>query len=378
MTSEKNILIVSKSADPGGLEFHVLDLIKGFSDANKVYLMVPDGTLVDSYKNAGAEVILFYPKSSLDIDFIKKTYEFCKKYRIHIVHANELINSQAVFSAFLAGVYKRVYHVHTPFLYWKYSNIFIKLVKTIPNWIINFITANFFSTDVICLTPQIKTHRIVNELIWPSKLKVIPNAVPVEKLAHKPLYEDLNVIKQKYGIPLNKVIIGTISRLSREKGHMSLLKSFDKLNKEKPNVYFLLLAGGGDLEEEYEKYAEEHFSKSYCITGKFEENEKIQLLYSIDYAVFPSLAEGFGYVLTEFMSAQIPTLASDLPVLKYVGGTGIWYFRRGDYLDLYSNLNNILIMSDALINEKTSKAFKEVQKYSIEAFIQNYSVIYGN
>ena len=146
ITSEKNILFVLKSSQPGGVEFHVLDLVKGFSKANRVYVMVPPGPLIEQYEKEGATVLRKYPKSSFDTKFIKYVNLFCKEKRIHIIHTHELISSQALIGAFLAGVKKRVHHVHTPFLLWKYPSFFRKIVKTIPNWLYNIFIANLIAS----------------------------------------------------------------------------------------------------------------------------------------------------------------------------------------------------------------------------------------
>ena len=378
MLSEKNILIVSKSSQPGGLEFHVLDLIKVFAPANKVYVMVPPGPLTEDYRNAGAQVIIEHPSSALDFFFINRVKNFCRSNSIHVLHAHELINATAVFSAFLAKVPKRVYHVHTPFLFWRYKNFFEKILRIPFNWFANFVIANVFSTDVICLTPQIKRHRIFFEFILPYKLRVVPNAVDVGRISKRPTIQEINNFKKLHRIPLDKVVIGNISRLTQEKDHMTLLKAFNKLNTEFPQKYFLLIAGGGDYETEYWDYADQNFPKLCLITGRFEEKDKLNFMCSIDYAVFPSLAEGFGYVLAEFMAAKIPIIASDLPVLKHVGGLGVWYFRRGDIGALYNQLKFVLSLSDNLANEKITKAYQKVQEYSLDSFAKNYSTIYAS
>lgn len=377
MISEKNILLISKSSQPGGLEFHILELVKIFSPSNNVYVFVPEGPLVEEYAKAGAQVNILHPKSPFDFDYVAKVENFCRDNRIHVVHTNELICGQALFGALMAKVPKRIYHVHTPFLLWKYSNIFKKIVKTPINWLANFFYANFLATDVICLTPMIKKHRILFEWVLPFKLKVIPNAIDLERFSKVPSYEELAQMKRKLGIPQDKVVIGNVSRLTREKGHMVLIKAFQELDKEFPDKYHLLIAGGGELEQQYSDYCEYYLTGRYSFTGKFAEEDKVKIIHTINYAVFPSFAEGFGYVLTEFMASKIPVIASNLPVLKYVGGLGVWYFHKGSVKDLFTRLKEVTSLSDSMINDKLKLAYVKLNEYSITSFAKNYSTVYG-
>jgi glycosyltransferase involved in cell wall biosynthesis len=378
MTSAKNILIVSaKSADFGGVEFHVLDLIKAFSGANRVYVMCPRGKLVSEYKKAGAQVLIKTPQAPYDFSFANYVKNFCKDKNIHVVHSHELISAQGIFGAFLAKVSKRVWHVHTPFLQWKHSNILKKIFKNTLNWITNFFIANIFSTDVIALTEGIKKERVRKEWVFYKKVKVIPNAVDTKKFSKKPTSLKLNAVYKKYSIQKNKTIIGNLSRTSAEKGQTVLLEAFKAINEHLPNKYHLLIAGGGELEEKYKDYANSNFKDNYTITGKFDEQDKNALYHLMDYFVFPSFAEGFGYVLVEAMSAGRVVLASDIDVLKNVGGSGVVYFKSGISKDLVKKLESVFLMGNTekklLLQQNSSK----VQEYSFEAFVKNYSTVYG-
>lgn len=377
MVSEKNILYVLKSAQPGGMEFHVLDLVKGFSKANRVYVMVPDGPLVSQFEEAGATVLKIYPKSSVDFKFIISVRKFCRENRAHIVHTHELISSQALIGALLAGVKKRVYHVHTPFLRWKYRNPVVKFLNSIPNWIYNFLVANFIATDVIALTRSIKLHRVFFEMVFPSKIRVIPNSVDVDRFSKiiDPLR--LSRFKKLKKIPENRIIFGVVSRITAEKGYFTLIKAFKMLNDQSPRRYFLLLAGGGDLMKEVDDFCRQNFPTNYLITDRFDEEEKTFYLQSMDYFVFPSLAEGFGYVPLEALSSRIPTLVSNLPVLRDVLGKSVSYFTPNNVTDLHSKMVQLIKIRESDKEEIVKYGLATAREYTFDAFIKNYTAVYG-
>ena len=373
----KNILIISsKSADFGGLELHVLDLIKAFADLNKVYVLCPNGSLVREYEKHGAVVYLKTPRNPYDFSFAVFVKNFCAKNKINVVHSHELISALGLFGAFLASVKIRIWHVHTPFLLWQHKNVFVKLLKSTLNFLVNFVVANFFATKVVALTPQIKNHRLFCELVWYKKIVVIPNAVDVTKFIKEPLKSEIYAFKKLNNIPTNKIIIGNMSRTSAEKGQIYLLKAFNLLNKKFPNKYFLLIAGGGDLQSTLTQYANENFKNDYLITGKFKEADKVLYLKVMDIIVFPSLAEGFGYVLVESMASGRPVVSSNISVLKYVGGSGVYYFKSKDYKNLYSVLQKVLFLSPAVLLKNKQLNITRAQNFSFNNFKNSYSKLY--
>ncbi len=374
----KSILIISsKSADFGGVEYHVLDLVKGFFSKNKVFVMCPKGALVDLYKSAGAEVLTVAPNAPYDFGFALYVKKFCKSKNIDIVHCHEIISAQGMLGAFLAGVKVRIWHVHTPFLYWKHRNLVIKITKSILNWITNFFIGNFFATVNIALTQEIKKHRKTFELVIFKPIIVIPNAVDLAYFSRKIDSDSLTEFKKSLNIPENRIIIGNMSRTSAEKGQDLLLQAFNTINKKFPNKYFLLIAGGGELESEYKKYCDLNFKDSYLITGKFSNEDKVNFLKIMDFFVFPSLAEGFGYVLVEAIACKIPVISSDLPVLQNVGGKNLYYFKSGDAKDLEKVLEQVLVKLDEETKQKNiDKTFQKIQEYSFENFIKNYNEVY--
>jgi len=377
MVSGKNILIVSsKSADFGGVEFHVLDLIRVFSRANNVYVLCPRGSLVPRYEKAGAKVIIKTPSSPYDFSFAIFVKDFCNKNYIHIVHAHELISAQGLFGAFLARVKKRVWHVHTPFLQWKHSSFLKSLIKHPVNWLVNFVVANFFATDVIALTKEIRKERITKELVFYKKVWTIPNAIDVKKFKKQPPLSEISKVYKKYSIPKNKFVIGNLSRTSAEKGQDTLIKAFNNLYKQNDHDYHLLVAGGGVLQKEYKEYCNKNFKDSFTITGRFDEEDKNALYHVMDLFVFPSLAEGFGYVLVEAMASSLNVISSNLPVLKNVGDEGVMYFKAGSVDDLTEKINQFLKMPESIKKENIAENLKKVEDYSLDAFSRNYSAVY--
>ena len=374
----KNILYLSRSGDFGGMEKHILDLINAVNKDYKVYVFSPNGPMISKYISAGANHYEAYPLGSFDYEFALKVRRFVIENQIDIVHTHELEVSVLGLMG-LIGVknVKKIMHVHTPITNWRHTFL-NKIFKAPLNFIANFVVANFVADKVIALTAIIKNERIYNELVRPSKIVVIPNAVDTSDLQ----ISDIDRAKYKteiikrYNIPINSTIIGNLGRMTIEKGYDLLIKAFatNFKNDINENVkYHLLLVGGGKLEDTYQTLVNDlGISDQVTITGKFNDEDKVKFYSTFDYMVFPSRAEGFGYVLCEAMYFGIPVLASDLPILKQVSDNKLMYFKTDNLDDLELKLSEFVEL-----NVDTSEYKKALQAYSTQSFKKNYLSLYN-
>lgn len=100
--------------------------------------------------------------------------------------------------------------------------------------------------------------------------------------------------------PFTVMFAGSISV---RKGVPYLLKAWSKLNLEDAQ---LLLAGTMNLGDEFLK----NYAGRYEHLGLLPRAQLLEILREVDLFVFPSLADGFGLVITEAMAAGVPVLTT--------------------------------------------------------------------
>jgi glycosyltransferase involved in cell wall biosynthesis len=110
-------------------------------------------------------------------------------------------------------------------------------------------------------------------------------------------------------------ILGTISRLSPEKGILSLLVAFSKVIKEVPDLRLLII--GGYPEEHKDYYLKiknlvhkENLSDYVRILG-FRE-DAVKILKCFDFYISSSLSEGLPISMLEAFASRIPTIATEI------------------------------------------------------------------
>lgn len=369
-----NILYALGSGAYGGMEFHVLDLARGFKKSNKIFIWCAEGELVNDFRKIGVDLTLQTPKYGFDLLYIYKLTNYLKSNKIDVIHAHELrVVGNAVIAAKLAGVRCVVTHTHTPISQWQ-----IPWYKKALNMMVNAFLVNNFSDKEIALTPIVKSQKI-SEGIKPAKLEVIGNTVDLNRFRPKTAAER-EIVRSKffarYSLDSDTFVFGNVSRLTKEKGHEVLIRAFAEVCRDMKSV--LLICGGGPLHKDYTKLTRElGIEDKVIITGYFEENHKENFFAIFDAFVMPSLAEGFGIVLLEASASEVPILASDLEVFTGIFGDRIEYFKTGDIRSLITGMSKFKSTEYIQGSLQTRRAYEVVlNNYSFEKFISSYERLY--
>ena len=180
----------------------------------------------------------------------------------------------------------------------------------------NFKKVLFFSDKVISVSNYTKDNAII--LSDNKKIEVIPNFVntdffyPVNKK---------NIFKKKYNIYKDDIIILSLSRLVKRKGHYIVIETMRQLKKEFPNIKYLI---GGTGDKKYEKDLKKHvilfnLQKYVHFLGYVNEREKNNLYNLCNVYVMPSLpsgpegdSEGFGITFLEANACGKPVIGTNV------------------------------------------------------------------
>ncbi len=120
-------------------------------------------------------------------------------------------------------------------------------------------------------------------------------------------------IRQEYNIPDNKIILGFLGRVGKDKGFEELMAAFKSLKSKYPDIV-LLYVGPNEkpdtVNSEYLKYFEE--CPDIIYTGGWVDDAE-RYLSAMDIFLFPSYREGFGNVVIEAEAMGVPVVVSDIP-----------------------------------------------------------------
>lgn len=117
-------------------------------------------------------------------------------------------------------------------------------------------------------------------------------------------------LKKELGIPIKAKILLFVGRVSRDKGVYELLEAYQKLIKEQPNTYLVLLGPAEISLDVFLEKIPKIISNKIIFAGFSKEPERFMSIS--DMLVLPSYREGFGTVVIEAGAMGIPTIGSNI------------------------------------------------------------------
>lgn len=208
----------------------------------------------------------------------------------------------------------------------------------------------------------------------------IHNAINIAEIDQILARTNLSQIKKYLNISAEKIIIGSISRLRKEKGVDILLDAFSQLVDQKKNIHLVIIGTGPDEDDLKAKAIEAGCQNQISFCGQAEWEHAMELLSIIDIVVVPSRFEGFGLAAAEAMALEKPVVASDTTGLKEVvidQETGI-LFSVGNVSALVLALQELVIDPDLRYRYGLAGKKRVTQYFSSEIFTNKITALYND
>ena len=131
-----------------------------------------------------------------------------------------------------------------------------------------------------------------------------------------------NAALKQFGI--TQPYVFALGRIEEKKNTLMLVHAFEEMRRYGVAAD-LVLAGpfGYGAQAVKEAIQNSEFKDSIKVLGWVSQEQISQLMQNAQVFVFPSRAEGFGIPVLEAMACGTPSVASDIPVLREVGGSAI-------------------------------------------------------
>ena len=171
---------------------------------------------------------------------------------------------------------------------------------------------------VITVSDYIKNRVIEIDEGAKSKVFTVYNSIDFEELEETTIQNYKKEIREKYNISDNDFVYAFSGRLSKEKGPLELIKSFNKIDV--PNKKLLIIGGTWYGSKKKNNYLKQLYSISddlVIYTGYIKHNDILKLLCAVDVGVVPSNCnEAAGLSVVEFMNVGALVVASNKGGIK--------------------------------------------------------------
>ena len=313
----------------------------------------------------GVHVKVFPMRKHLDFSLILSLRRYIRQHRFHIVHTH-LIHADlyGTLAAKLAGVstifssrHNDDRFRHHPLIRW--------LNYGLARW----------HTKIIVISDWVGRFLQDVEGIPSSKIVRIHYGLQAEEFSEQyaPVY-----VRQKFKLSEHAPLIGTIGRLTEQKGQAYLLRAVQQVKAQFPDLR-LIIVGDGELRDQLHALAQElDVADNVIFAGWQAHEEALRLLSGFDVFVFPSLWEGFGLVLLEAMAlkkAIIASRVSAIPESVIDGRTGLLVQPR--QAEQLANAISTLLSDRSLIQRMEAAGYEHLQRnFSVQKMVSATENVY--
>lgn len=317
---------------------------------------------------------LLYPEFKLGVFGLPKIIKYLVKFNPDVIHLHtpltvgiDAVMAAKLFNKPLVGTV-HIYFTDSDYISWlngwlKYK-VAIKLVEKAAQRLPNFI----FSQCDLILAPSKLLISELKKAGFKKPVSYLPNGVTLQQpnLLSK---EDKNNLKEKYG--LKEKVVLHCGRLSHEKNVDLLIKSFQLLTKNHPNVS-LLIIGDGPAKDSLIKLTKKlKLEKQVVFTGFIDHQKLISsgLLEVGDVFATASTMETNPMVVLEAMMFGLPIVGVEQAgLIELVSENGL-LAKAGDIKEISEYIEKILF-NEVLASQMREKSLELIKPYSIDKVAQ--------
>jgi glycosyltransferase involved in cell wall biosynthesis len=309
----------------------------------------------------GYDVAQFPVKSAFDMGALKTIKHYVEQNNINIIHTHGY--REDFYALFSKTPAKLVATNHL----WKRTTFKLKLYAAVDAYILKRFHA------IIAVSAPVKKD-MLQKGISEQKITVIANGIDPNN--YLPI-QNKDEIKEALNIPPERIVIGTLSSLTIEKGIAHIIRAFANAKGQVPNIH-LLIVGTGELLGELTNLSQEH-NLGDAVTFAGRRSDVNNMLNVMDIFALPSLSEGLPMAMLEAMAAQKAVIATTVgDVTKVINSENGVLIAPGDEKAL---ANAIVSLCENTANiEKLGKAAnKRVEDdFSSLAMARANAAIYNN
>lgn len=326
-----NILHLIFSFERGGAETYIINTIERMKEKGVKFFVVCDhkGSNHDKIEDICSNVEIIEIKNIIDIKAAYKIAKFCRDNNINIIQAHFLRESfVAVLSKIFNPKIKVIWTMH----------LIYEEKRSILKWLNRFFSKG--ANAIICVSEAVK-QSLIKEGISDKKLVTVLNGVDTGYF--KPT--DERDIRKELGVEKDDILLTTVSRFQKIKGHDFLI---DVINELKNNYMIkfksLLVGDGEEMENIREKVKKLDLDDKVIFAGYREDIPRI--LTASDVYISPSENEAISFSIMEALACEVPVAATEVggvPEIMNKGKCGVMSYYGDEkrfakaVFDLYNN-----------------------------------------
>lgn len=310
-----------------------------------------------------APLISIPDRGMRDVGVIKRVAKLCRQHNVKIWHGHD-------YKSNILGLLLRPFHR-------------MKLVTTVHGWVNREGNMPLYSKidrwclpkyqHVICVSKDL--HEECEDLgVRADRLTLIENAIDETQFVAT---TNPTAAKIRFGLPVDRPVIGAVGRLAEEKGFHFLLDAFARLIHEGHKVT-LAIVGDGTARPDLERRRNSLGLGNHVRFLGFQEDTRT-IYHAMDIFCLSSLREGLPNVLLESLACEVPSIATDLPGVRQVinePGVQSLIVPPGESEPLYVALRQLLVEETPRRDLAVAGRKRIIEQFSFRRRIKRIASIY--
>lgn len=370
MRLRKKVVHLVEDMRVGGLERNLALIVEHLDRTLfdvSVWCLEEGGAIADELADKGVDLQILDLCTYHRPGNILKLARLLKSHRVDILHTHEYFaNTMGRLSGILARTPKRFAHIQNS--HWTPAE------RTKRHYLIDRFLS-FFCDRVIACSDAARRYQIEVEKIHPDKVVTIYNCT------------DLSIFngcdscrggaRRELGLSDGHILIGSVARLTRVKGHRFFIEAMKKIASEFPQARALLVGDGQERANLEQQVRLLGLEKHVVFLGT--RHDVPDVLRAIDVFVLPTVTrEGLPLSIAEAMACEKPVVATDVggvPEAIVPGATGV-LVPPGHPDALAEGI--LYLLRNPELAKKMGRAGHElcVSKFSVQACVRQIEALY--
>lgn len=232
----------------------------------------------------------------------------------------------------------------------------------IINWIAFYPIEKIFSSfNDMLITINKEDYRLAKSRFRCQKVRYIPGVgVNIERFQNVSVSQADK--RKELGIPDNAFVLLSVGELGARKNHQVVI---DALSRIKDKSIYYMIAGKGELQQQYEQSAKAGGVKLMLLGSR---EDVPELCKAADVFIHPSVREGLGIAPLEAMASGLPLISSYVNGIKDYTKNGITGVCLQDPLDVDEMKRAISVLKNnpSLRKKCASNNPQVAEKFSLE------------
>lgn len=299
----------------------------------QIVCLIRGGPLEQDFQRLGIQVKIFGRRHKFDIGLVFRVAAWLRKEKVDVVHTHLFTaDTYGRLAARIAGVpavFSTVHNIVNP---WKGSGR-----KAIDRLFARL------STAVVGCSEEVTKTLASRDKIPVAKLVSIPNGIDLQKFSS---FSGAGV-REEFGLPVERQLIGVVGRLHEQKAHDDLFRALALLPQVRARQLTCLVIGTGDLLAPLTQLVKE-LGLEDCVIFTGMRTDVPRLVAALDVFVMSSRWEGLPIALLEAMAsakAVLCTRVGGIPDVVIDGDNGV-LVNAGDVAHFAQRLDALLQDAD--------------------------------